>query len=265
MPSCASRCAGQRRVPPPVQLAARVTSSAAVKSRYSGVSWATKPMSARPSVSRTASAEHPHRARVGLQQPDGQVQQRALARAVRPDQRGDPAGRQLQRAVPQRPGAAVPLAEPVGLQDHVHPLSSRSAHAGSFCGASSARVARMRRLHQGDDVLGREAGGLRPVQPGDQVVAQLGLVGQGRAGQGALDERAHPGSAADQTLDLQLPVRLQHRVRVDRQGLRDVPDLRQLVARRQQADPQRLFHLLHELHVGVHLRPAVQHELDHSR
>ncbi|MEU3454765.1 crosslink repair DNA glycosylase YcaQ family protein [Micromonospora sp. NPDC006766] len=37
-----------------------------------------------------------------------------------------------------------------------------------------------------------------------------------------------------------------------------------MVARRQQADAQRLFHLLHQLHVGVHLRPAVQHKLDHA-
>jgi hypothetical protein len=58
------------------------------------------------------------------QHPDGQIEQRALARAVRADQADDVAGRDLQVAVGQRPAAPVFLAQSVGLQDGGHAMSS---------------------------------------------------------------------------------------------------------------------------------------------
>ena len=93
MPSCGQPGPGQPPSQRRLSLPPIVTSSAAVKSRYSGVSWATNPMSARIAVVSSYGAAPNTRtaARVGPQQPDGQVQQRALAGPVRPDQRGDPA------------------------------------------------------------------------------------------------------------------------------------------------------------------------------
>ena len=52
-------------------------------------------------------------------EPDGQLQQRGLARPVRADQGDDPSGRDGQRAIAQRPGAPVALAEAVCL-NRVH-------------------------------------------------------------------------------------------------------------------------------------------------
>ena len=71
-----------------------------------------------------------------------------------------------------------------------------------------------------------------------------------------------PGPGGHQPVVLELPVGLEHRVRVDRQLRHDVLDRRQLVALAQQAEPQRLPHLLHELQVGETPGPAVQVELD---
>ena len=61
-----------------------------------------------------AAAAHLDRPGGRRQEPDRQAEQRGLAGAVRADQAGDPAGRDLEGAVPQRPAAAVPLAEAAG-------------------------------------------------------------------------------------------------------------------------------------------------------
>ena len=164
------------------------TSSAAVKSRYSGVSWATNPTSAQDGrVVVRRLAEDPDRAGVGPQQPDRQVQQRALAGAVRPDERGDPAGRQLQRAVPQRPGASRTACRaarsPAPCPSVV--LSFRSLRCLLVRYVVGERGAH-RRLDQGDDVLAASA--RRPAPGRSQAtrsVAQLGLVGERRAGERA--------------------------------------------------------------------------------
>jgi hypothetical protein len=66
-------------------------------------------------------AEDPYGAGVRPQQTDRQVQQGALACPVGADQRGHPPGRQAQRAVPQRPGSAIPLPELVSFEHDVHP------------------------------------------------------------------------------------------------------------------------------------------------
>ena len=62
---------------------------------------------------------------------------------------------------------------------------------------------------------------------------------------------------------LQLPVGLEHGVRVDRQARHHVLDRRQLVALAQQAEPQRLPHLLDHLQVRRDAGAGVQVELDH--
>lgn len=92
---------GQRRVPPPVQLAAGDDQLGGGEVPVQRGVLGDEPDVGQPiRVAVRRPAEHPHRALVGLEQPDGQVQQRALARAVGPDQRGDPAGRKVQRTVP---------------------------------------------------------------------------------------------------------------------------------------------------------------------
>ena len=64
-----------------------------------------------------------------------QVQQRGLARAVGPDQRGQVPPGQRERAVPQRPGPAVVLAQANGLDD-VHATPSSPAFS---CPGGAAR------------------------------------------------------------------------------------------------------------------------------
>jgi hypothetical protein len=67
--------------------------------------------------------EHGDDARGRRGQADRQVQQRGLARAVRADQRGHVPGGNRQRALAQRPGVAVALAQAAGLDD-VHATPS---------------------------------------------------------------------------------------------------------------------------------------------
>ena len=69
-------------------------------------------------------AEHADRAGRRGHQADRHVQQRGLARPVRADQGDQVPVRDGQRAVAQRPGPPVALAEPSGLDD-VHPVPLR--------------------------------------------------------------------------------------------------------------------------------------------
>jgi hypothetical protein len=87
--------------------------SAADKFLYSGASWATNAMPSSAAGDAT---------RGRRRQADRQVQQRALAGAVGADQRDHVTGGDRQRALAQRPGAAVALAEAACLQD-VHATS----------------------------------------------------------------------------------------------------------------------------------------------
>ena len=59
-------------------------------------------------------AEHTDLAGRRDAEPDRQLEQRRLARAVRADERGDRADRHLERAIAERPVRPVPLAEPFG-------------------------------------------------------------------------------------------------------------------------------------------------------
>jgi hypothetical protein len=58
------------------------------------------------------------------EQPGGQVQQGGLARAVGADEPGDVGLGDGQRAVAQRPGSQVGLAQPAGLDDGAHAAPS---------------------------------------------------------------------------------------------------------------------------------------------
>jgi hypothetical protein len=78
----------------------------------------------RPAQSATRpAAEHRHDTRGRRRQADRQGQQRALARAVRADQRGHVPGGDRQGALTQRPRAAVPLAQAARLND-IHATAS---------------------------------------------------------------------------------------------------------------------------------------------
>ena len=71
-----------------------------------------------------------------------------------------------------------------------------------------------------------------------------------------------PGLPGGQALVLKLAVGLEHRVRVDRQRGDHVPDLGQLVAGLEVAQPQGVLHLLDELQVRRHAGGRVEPELD---
>ena len=85
------------------------------------------------------------RARRRRQQPDGQAEQGGLAGAVGADQAGHAPGRDLQRAVRQRPAPAVALAEPWARRTAVTLFprwASRNVLANSASMLSSSRPAR---------------------------------------------------------------------------------------------------------------------------
>jgi hypothetical protein len=91
---------------------------------------------------------------------------------------------------------------------------------------------------------------------------QCGQLGQRDLVQRGLDERALAGTAGREALGVQLAVSLEHRVRIDGQRCDHIPDLGQLVARFQVAEPERMLHLVDELQVGRHTRRGVEPEFD---
>ena len=78
----------------------------------------------------------------------------------------------------------------------------------------------------------------------------------------ALDERALPGAAGRQALVLQVPVGLEHRVRVDGEGSDHLPDFRELVSLDKNAEPQRALNLLDDLQVGRDTGARIESECD---
>ena len=108
-------------------------------------------------------------------------------------------------------------------------------------------------------VQSRGAGG---GQPAEQGLVQPGELGQSDLAQRGLDERALARPARRQALGLQVTVGLQHRVRVDGQRGDHVPDLGELVAGLEVAQPQRVLHLLDQLQVGRHAGGGIQPKLD---
>ena len=74
--------------------------------------------------------------RVGASSPVARLQQGGLARAVGPDEPDDVAFGDGQRAVAQRPGPPVLLAQPAGLDDGGHQRPPRRSSCGTRCGRS---------------------------------------------------------------------------------------------------------------------------------
>ena len=196
-----------------------------------------------------SSAAHLDRPHGRGQDPDHETEQRGLAGAVRPDQTGDPADRDLEGAVPQRPASPVLLAQAAGRHDGAHAISC--AH-----GAKRAHEERL-------DALLVEPGRSRLVEPSTQVAAQWLVRGQRGVGQGSGDEGADSRPGGDEPVALQLAVGLEDGVRVDRQARHHVLDGGQLVALDQQAEAQGPPYLVDDLKVRRDPRAGVQRELDH--
>ncbi len=191
----------------------------------------------------------PARGRPG--QPGEQTQQRGLARSVRPDERGDPALGDGDRAVVQGGDLAVALGQTAGLDRESHAISSSSAarkvtRSSSSIVSSSSPASRASLTHRPRLRLSRET-----------------VPGGGPGGR-APHERAVPDPGLDQALALQVAIGLQHGVGVDRRRRDDLPHGGQLVAHLEQARPQRLPDLLDDLQVGRHHRTAVNPETDHA-
>ena len=164
---------------------------------------------------------------VGAQQPGGQLQQGGLARAVRADEPDDAALGDGQRAVAQRPGPPVLLAEPAGLDDSAHQRPPRRSSCGTRCGRSP-------RCRRGPGPPRAPSAASRSSRRG------TGPARPGRSRRRADDERAQPRPGAHQALALQVPVGLEHRVRVDRQLGDHLLRGRQLVARLEHPELQGL-------------------------
>ena len=95
------------------------------------------------------SPEHVDRPLGRVEQPDREVQQRRLARAVRADEPDDAAGRDRERAVAQRPAAAVALAR------------ARRPRAPARHATPSSPSARKRALEERGDAVVVEPGAAR--------------------------------------------------------------------------------------------------------
>ena len=120
-----------------------------------------------------------------LRQADGELQQRRLAGAVRADERRDRAGRDLERAVAQRPVRAVALAEPVASS-----ASARSCHPRTTAGGRT-RVGEQR----GDVVLVEARGRARSsIQRCSDV--RSAFTSSGGSGGGVGARRTSPARAA---------------------------------------------------------------------
>ena len=89
------------------------------------------------------------------------------------------------------------------------------------------------------------------------------MRGEGRIGQGPGDERSEAGPPRRQPFVLELAVRLEDGVRVDRHLGDDVLDRRELVAFVEEAEAKGLANLLDELPVGRDAGSRIDVELDH--
>ena len=95
-------------------------------------------------------------------------------------------------------------------------------------------------------------------------LAQRAVGSEGPAVERSGDEGPDARPGTGQALVLELPVGLEHRVRVDGQLRHHLLDGGQLVALAQEAESQRLADLLDDLEIGGHAGAAVQVELDHT-
>src|SRR5439155_8865384 len=113
------------------------------------------------------------------------------------------------------------------------------------------------------EVLVVEPGGARTLDPALQRCAQRLEVVGGNGWDRVRDERPLAATPLDETAEVELAIGLQHCVWVDRERTDDFLDGRQLVSWLQDAEPERLRHLLHELEIGRHPGAGVQMKLDH--
>ena len=140
-----------------------------------------------------------------LEEADGELEQRGLAGAVRPDEPDDLAGGDGERALRERPLVAVALAEAVRLEDGGH-------------ATSSAEEDRRHSLKERLDALLVETRASRLRQPTLQALAERSVGGERVVAERLRDEDADARPCRDEAEVLQLLVRLQHRVRVDREA-----------------------------------------------
>ena len=182
-------------------------------------------------------------------QADGEPKERRLAGAVRPDERGHAAARDLERAVAQRPLRAVAPAEPVRLECGAHADPPR--RADPRCSERSASIA------CSSSPAARACSNQSP-----QRAAQLPDVVAERRRRRARHERPLAAAALRDSLALERPVRLEHGVRVDRQPGDDFLHRRQLVAGPEDPELDGVPHLLHELEVGRDSGTRVEVKLD---
>ena len=187
-------------------------------------------------------SEHPGRAGTGRRQSDEEPEQRRLARAVRAQEGGDPPGRDVQRAVLQRPQLPVLLAQPVGLD-------RQGRHA-----TSTAVVLAQRLAQEGFHRLVVHALGPGGLHPLGQAAGQPDLCAGRRAVGTAGDEGPDPLAPLDEALVLELAVCLLHRVGVDGELRHHLLDRRQLITDIEDPHAHGLAHLLDELEVGRHAR-----------
>ena len=149
-------------------------------------------------------AEHADVARARLASARPQVQQRRLARAVGPDEGVDPPGRELERAIAQRPDArrSACRARPLERPGSCGPSRAASDGGGEQRGDARPRPARPRGACRSSAAA-----------PPAARRASAGAV----AASDARDERALAAASLDQPFVLQLAIRLEHGVGVDRE------------------------------------------------
>jgi len=109
-----------------------------------------------------------------------------------------------------------------------------------------------------------EAGQAGLGQPAPQVFLERAVRGERGVGQGPGHERPHPRPGGHQPLELQLAVRLEHGVRIDRHLPGHLLDRGEPVPHLQQTQPQRVAYLLDQLLIRGRAGPVVQVELNHQ-
>ena len=210
---------------------------------------------------RRAAAEHGDGARGRRRQADCQVQQGGLAGAVRADQRRHVPGGNRQRALAQRPGAAVALAQAGGFDD-VHATPSVPAPALSRRPAGAPRSRKSRSAVVNSATTPSSSSPATSAEVSQPSRERRSTVSSGSATRFSVARMNVPWPGPGrQALGLQFAVGLEHRVRVDGQRGDRVPDLGQLVAGLEVPELQRVLDLMHELQVGRHARGGVEPEL----
>ena len=167
------------------------------------------------------------------QEPDRELQERALPSTIRSDETNDVTIRDSERAVAKRPTPAVTLAKGVGYKDGRHAISSsasarevswNNASMNSWSSSASCASMSQRRSFVRNGPWARE----KRLQCGD-------------------DEGPKSWTSADEALELQLSVCLGDSVRIDRDASDNLFDGWELITNLKKSEPQRSANLLNEL------------------